>query len=596
MKRLIVISLAVFLLAGCAGQKRAETTAPATAAPATSAAQYYTPDSLVQTQTNGAVLAYALPDGDCGRVLPMGDRLLLVSTDGWIRALEGTEGRLTATVQTGADLLQDTAFSISDSRVSFFREETWQVVLLDARLVEYAWIDLPEDISGHPVVSLTANVVYYCREGEVRAIALDSGISRLVFAHSYPRAELIGCHLDGKILILETLDADGSTGVLYLDSATGQIRGESRQVLPFSSEGDAYLTENVDGQIRQHLFGLDGGEPAVLNVDTPVYDALRQRGAVACSTDEGCVVLDFYDLSSGLRTAGVTIPDVSEVVDIHCDGQYIWVLGHKTLYRWNPILTPLADETVYVCPYYTAENPDREGLNTCEERAQTLENRYGIRVRLWEDAVDGLELYDLVPEHQVPVLNRMLDALEISLAQFPDGLLGKTIRGGKLQICLVRSIGQEETYLQFYSGGDAYIVLSADAQMNLEFIQALSYIVDSHVLGNSRDYDDWAELNPPDFAYALAEDWVPDETASAYLTDENRYFINERAMRFPVEDRCSIFQYAMRPDGASMFAGAAMQAKLCRLCEGIREAYGLEKVNQSLPWEQYLTLKMDFQN
>ena len=67
-------------------------------------------------------------------------------------------------------------------------------------------------------------------------------------------------------------------------------------------------------------------------------------------------------------------------------------------------------------------------------------------------------------------------------------------------------------------------------------------------------------------------------------------------MRSPVEDRCSIFQYAMRPDGASMFTGAAMQAKLCRLCEGIREAYGLEKVDQSLPWEQYLTIKLDYQN
>ena len=32
-----------------------------------------------------------------------------------------------------------------------------------------------------------------------------------------------------------------------------------------------------------------------------------------------------------------------------------------------------------------------------------------------------------------------------------------------------------------------------------------------------------------------------------------------------------------------------MQRKLTALCQGIREAYGLKKLEETLPWEQYLS-------
>ena len=44
----------------------------------------------------------------------------------------------------------------------------------------------------------------------------------------------------------------------------------------------------------------------------------------------------------------------------------------------------------------------------------------------------------------------------------------------------------------------------------------------------------------------------------------------------------------MAEENAGVFASETMQKKLRRMCEGIREAYGLEKVKEIFPWEQYL--------
>ncbi len=59
-------------------------------------------------------------------------------------------------------------------------------------------------------------------------------------------------------------------------------------------------------------------------------------------------------------------------------------------------------------------------------------------------------------------------------------------------------------------------------------------------------------------------------------------------MRYPTNDRSSVFCYAMTSKGADAFRSEALQAKLKSLCKGIREAYGLEKSQDTYPWEQYL--------
>jgi hypothetical protein len=59
-------------------------------------------------------------------------------------------------------------------------------------------------------------------------------------------------------------------------------------------------------------------------------------------------------------------------------------------------------------------------------------------------------------------------------------------------------------------------------------------------------------------------------------------------MSFPKEDRARIMEYAMLPGNEGMFRASVMQAKLKKLCLGIREAFELEDAPEVFLWEQYL--------
>ena len=60
------------------------------------------------------------------------------------------------------------------------------------------------------------------------------------------------------------------------------------------------------------------------------------------------------------------------------------------------------------------------------------------------------------------------------------------------------------------------------------------------------------------------------------------------SMSFPKEDRARIMEYAMMPGNEAYFKSSTMQSKLKTVCKGIREAFGLKKYAEPLPWEQYL--------
>ena len=145
--------------------------------------------------------------------------------------------------------------------------------------------------------------------------------------------------------------------------------------------------------------------------------------------------------------------------------------------------------------------------------------------------------------------------------------------------------------MQFWEEGDCWILISAKADVAKALIQGISYGIDSHVIGNSRKYDTWDQINPRLFAYSYDE--TPGEWAK-YLEGATRAFADEIAMTYPHEDRCRIFYNAMLPDNAEMFTSTIMQEKLLRVCAGIREAYGLEKKEETYPWEHYLQTSLAY--
>ncbi len=598
MKRLIWMILAAALLCGCDADP--DTPLPKETQVPQIPDGCYLEDSPVEQHSAGAVRLYVLPEGKYEALASMEGQLILVGGEGNITPLTGEKGILGKTVQTNQKLGESSAFSVTGDTVSYYHSEKNQVVLLDRRMVEKKRIDLPQEIIGEPCVSVETGEVYFCVDRQVRALNIKTGVSRLVLRHGYEDCRMIGCYLDGTVLAVQVADQNENVEVLYLKSENGQILHESETAYPIQAVGVRYLMGYEDGSVYRWLVGDAKQETICLNVSGQVVEAFEADAVVGCSSADGYAVLDMYELSTGLRTAGVTISNLDDVTDVVYHHRYVWLLarenGKSVLYRWDPVMTPSADSTVYTGKFYTLREPDLAGLKACEQRAKRMADTYGIRISLWRDAVAVETQEELTPEHRPEVLHRMLDELEPVLLQFPEGFLNSSIDGGKLHVCLIGKLGETEQYGQTYSNGDACILLTPQAELERAFLRCLGYVVDSHVLGNSRDFDTWDELNPEGFAYALTYGFEPEEGELQYLKEKNRYFTEELAMTYPQEDRSSLFMHATLPGNQSYFTGEAMQEKLCRLCEGIREAYGLEKWNGQLPWEQYLILEMDFNN
>ena len=116
----------------------------------------------------------------------------------------------------------------------------------------------------------------------------------------------------------------------------------------------------------------------------------------------------------------------------------------------------------------------------------------------------------------------------------------------------------------------------------------LMHVAESRVFAKASAFDRWNNLNPKGFSYE--NDYTLDLNGNEeqYLEGENRYFIDTFSMSFAKEDRARIFEYACMPGNEEYFRSAAMQTKLKRICEGIRSAFGLNKYQGELVWEQYL--------
>ena len=114
-------------------------------------------------------------------------------------------------------------------------------------------------------------------------------------------------------------------------------------------------------------------------------------------------------------------------------------------------------------------------------------------------------------------------------------------------------------------------------------------MLETRALSRSIAYYRWDELNPKGFAYDYDYAANVQRDGGTYIADDTtRCFIDTYSMSFPKEDRARIFEYACTEGNERYFISHTMQRKLRTLCEGIREAYGLEDHTESFLWEQYL--------
>ena len=593
---LLPLLLCLSLLCGCAAQ---HPPAPDPAVPAvTEGSESAKPALSMEAPSEEAALTqYPLSQTVSG-FLPMNRGLLFFSdTETTTLTLLDPETCRTMAVYEAGLVLTPENFTLQRLArgISFFDGSSLETVVLDDDLRESHRIPAPANLSGAPLLSADGQLLYYCTPDALRVLDLTTGISRMLKESSYPLQGLSGLLLGDTVLQLSITDSDGSWKTLFLSCETGQLLQECEGLCSPETNPDSYFLSGADGI----LVGRADTAPTVLHprmTDCDAFFLPDSFAALTAALSERNMVLDRYDLAAGRRTAELTLPGIHTIRSAWeaPDGS-LWLLTiradteEQSLYRWNCTASPVSDETYYLHPYHTHQEPDYEGLAACGLYAQEIGSRYGIRILTYREAA-AVEPWDyqLEPEYQVSTLMRELTALDHRLSALPPEILsGLTRTYPSVTICLVGSAehtasGPETVSgIQFLEGYDAYIALVCGEDTEKALYHELSHLMETVVLTRSTAYDRWDNLNPEGFAYGRSPD-------REWLQPGREWFVDGYAMSTPQEDRARLFEYAMTPGHEELFHSPPLQGKLRQLCTALREAFDLEAHEGNLPWEQYL--------
>ena len=612
MKSFLLSLLLSLLLCGCAAQNpQPEETLPAVSTAITQSEDWGVNAALSLTPAAADSKQFPLPETVTDFLL-LDENLLLFSGNEatTLTLIHAETGQPIAAHETSFVLTaKNSTVQLLDTGISYFNRSSMETVVLDQTLREIRRISAPEGLTGMPLLSANCQTLYYCTTSAVRALDLDSGISRILKEVSYPVQGLSGILLEDSVLQLSITEADGTWRTLFLSGETGQLLTECEGNVGPETMGETFFLQLQDGNLQTLLFGNVREPPMALHPRLDPEDCFFLGSQVLTTAwQNGIACLDLYDLNTGLRTASLSSSAglYPETAAMDAAGN-IWILWTRENGPLLECLEPdtIQDHAVYSAPYYTRQNPDYEGLAACTLQAEELSEKYGIDIRVYKDAV-SLEPWDyhLEYEYQPSVLRRELDALDARLRLFPEGFLQSLAeKFTALKICIVRSaVGSPESGsleavngIQFMDGFDAYIVLATDHDTEYALFHELSHLMETVVLTESVAYDRWDNLNPPDFQYA--NDYIANDhrDGSPWLKEGREYFIDTYSMSYAKEDRARLFEYAMTAGHEDLFASPNLQQKLRQLCIGIREGFGLKNASEAFPWEQYLLQPLNSQ-
>ena len=607
------------ILCGCASPMEAATAPPVTAPVSqTEPSGTYDPSGAIESFTQGAVKVYPLGSVIAGGMAPMDSGILLFSgVDATTLTLFSGETMYIAAAATLDCSIspEDPAVQISRSGITYFDSSRNDLVFLDAQLQEVRRIPLPETLCGSPALCADLQSVYYCTEDSLRCLDLETGLDRLLKEMFFEHQTAAALHCDDAVIACDMEDRDGNRSRLYISTETGLLLYETQDDLQLQTHGTSYFARRMDGIYPELLVGDSEQGPTLLTppeYDCAVFPLLDRGGAVTVTADTAArnILLDFYDLRSGRRTAAITLPGLEPVRSmISAEASLVWFTRYDPNYDcdvlccWDTEKSAVIDSHSYFSARHSFDCPDWEGLADCRLIADELSRKYGVRILLWTDAtLFRPPDYTLVPEYQVPVILENLKELERFLSVFPAGFFLKAAErsgNGQIQICLVRRIIgnenisgvlQEAVGLQYWDHNtNPYLCLAVQQEhLFRNACHEISHIIDSRVLTVCKAYDDWEALNPSGFQYNYG--FVSDLPLEhrRWTVGPERVFLDLYSMTYPREDRARIMEYAMAEGFEAAFESEPMQRKLRTLCLGIRQAFDLQDSPEIFLWEQYL--------
>lgn len=607
MKHFLAVVLCL-LLCGCAPQTAPETTLETEPLPEATTAKVsmYAPGHPMELAYPDEVRAYPLTTRKTHGILAFQKDVLVLSGIGSTRLtrLSGEDLWEEASVTLDFELRQeDPSLRLHEEALSFFDPTVRETIVLNKNLQEIRRIAAPSGLSGKPLLSYDQNTLYYCTGWAVMAWDLESGIRRTLREVSCDAMEVGALHAEDSVIQCTILDGDKETQ-LFLSAENGM---ELKALADASvmTQGSRYFAVLPAGKSPLLVFGETGSDPRMLlpeHFQDSQYYMAEDHAAVTVRDSRDGITLDYYELSTGIARASLVLDPLQTPKNIiNCKGHSLYILAYDPdadcdiLYRWDVLRQPpkAGNVTDHTFPYHPADEPNTVALSGCREYARSIGEKYGITVRIWEDAA-AVQPWDyrFTPEHVVPVLLRELRMLEDSLSRYPEAVLRKTAgHFSGLTFCLVREIsGTQEsgslstaTGIQFFQDDSAYVVISTGRYAQQALYHELYHAMESFILTESTALDQWDSLNPAGFTYG------PDVQADdVYLRGQTRAFVDNYSTTYPKEDRARIFEYAMLDGMNELFRWDYMQRKLNTVCTAIRDAYGLKRTTEILPWEQYL--------
>ena len=580
MKRFLLIIAVIVLLTGCS-KKEVETSPVSQTVPSPIHIEYMESSSIEQ-DTKGAVQQYKVSEG-VEQLYMLNSGVALADSSGQIVVLSKENGSVIAANTSVHDILL-----AQKDRVVTFDPTSKSVVVYDQKLSEVAKYIIEEGIVGTPIAG--GNEVFYCVNDHIRAISIESGLTRNVMQYVSADQFLTGCYFDGQMV-----GWNDGTAVIYLSSKDGRVLLQDVQIKEFATSENDYFGVYMDGEVEQRVWGALGGRAMqiLLNKDVSIYPQMNCKSLITVKTAENGFSVDRYEMENGNKCGSLPVNIPGKLLDVVADEQYTWILTNDGLYRWEHTSIDDPESKSCLSPLISEDNPDTEALAVCAQRANTIGEKFGVDIRIWEDAILNNSDYKFTSEYQVQTIDNMLNDVEKCLGEIPDQLLKSTEEYCGFQICLVRSI-EGYDYIQYRTNTGLCIAVTPDANMKEALFTGLGWGIDSHIIGNSRDLDYWKDLNPAGFEYDYSYFVNDHRTDLQYLEGEKRAFVDKRSMSFPSEDRARIFYYAITEGNQELFKSPILQAKLKTLCEGIREAYKWQKDPQSFPWEQYLEYSLAY--
>ncbi len=235
-----------------------------------------------------------------------------------------------------------------------------------------------------------------------------------------------------------------------------------------------------------------------------------------------------------------------------------------------------------------------QGLEDLRERADSIENAYGINIYLSNQCEKYSPIIDFKTtneefdkQREYELIDSSLDDLEASLQKYPDGFFRQftTIFGEPgIRIFFGGHIMNDTSAAYAIKTGEWYdMVFDLSYSMKCNFPHEMWHTTESFI--NERDPEllsdtAWAECNPDGYEYYGAEDYFHAPEEYTYLLNgDDWYFYDLYAQVNSFEDKARIMEVIMNPDlypAEQFIENEHIQRKIGLMCVAVRAAFDTE--------------------